>query len=320
MTRIASGLWGLSFVLGCVVPRPALAHPGAGIVVDARGNVTFVLFGAHHLMRITPDGRVAPFTRDERLSAPHHLAPTPDGGVYVASDLDGRVWRVDRDGRLHLHLDSRDVNAERRFQAGAYGDPFTVDSAGNVYCLSEPRGSLVRIGRDNDVTPLARGVRLGDLHSRAMMVGRDGALYVSAGGGVWRIVGDSARRIRPVAELAEPAGMAIDASGNMLLADFQRARVIRFNAGGAVTTPPWLADVKFRAPTGIAVNGDTIYVLDNDRMSTAVWRVTPAGAHRIYTESFLGWHARPLIAGVPVLLIALALLERRRKAARAKAG
>lgn len=313
-------VWCFSLSLVCGLPHLAVAHPGAGIVVDARGNVTFVLFGAHHLMRITPDGRVAPFTRDGELSAPHHLALAPDGGVYVASDLDGRVWRVDRDGRLHLHLDSRDVKAGRGFQAGAYGDPFTVDSAGNVYGLSEPRGSLVRIERSNDVTPLGGRVRLGDLHSRAMVVGRDGALYLSAGGGVWRVVGDSARLIRPATELAEPAGIAIDASGNILLADFQSARVIRFNADGVVTTPPWLADVNFRAPTGVAVKGDTIYVLDSDRMSSAVWRVTPAGADRVYTESFLGWHARPLIAGVPVLLIALAVLERRRKAARAKAG
>jgi len=48
-----------------------VAHPGAGIVVDQRGQVYFLLSGAPHnrIMKIDRQGNVAPLIIDERLQA-----------------------------------------------------------------------------------------------------------------------------------------------------------------------------------------------------------------------------------------------------------
>lgn len=290
------------------------AHPGPGIVVDSRGNVYFVVFGASHLMKLDPRGRASVFVSDDRVRLPHHLVIGRDrSSLYVTSDDDGRVWRVDSAGRLTLHLDSRRLaRAASRFQVGAGGDPFAVDSAGGVYALAEPSASaIVRADSTGPPVPLAPRARLGPMHFRAMTVAGDGALYVSDAGGIWRIRGDSAQLIRPRgAAFEQPVGVARDDAGNILVADYRARRVHRLASDGSINTPTWLADARFHGPTGVAVAGDTVYVLDNGFRSAAVWRLTDAGVERIYTQSMVGWHAPRLFWLVPVLLVALALLNR----------
>lgn len=301
-------------------PAPAAAHPGAGIVADARGNVYFVVFGSSHLMKLSPDGRASVFVSDDRIRIPHHLSIGPDGAIYVASDDDGRVWRVDADGRLTLHLDSRRQAGRARHMVGAGGDPFAVDASGVVYALAEPGGtSLIRIAGDShgSLPPFSR---LDRLHYRAMTVGPDGALYVTDAGRVWRVIADSARTIVPRgATLQQPMGIALDGNGNILVADYAARSVVRFTSDGVVNTPPRLASARFQGPSGVAAAGDTIYVLDNGPRSAAVWRITNDRVARVYTQSLWGWHQRTILLGVPALLVLLLVVNRvqRRRAARA---
>lgn len=305
-----------------VCPATAAAHPGAGIVADARGNVYFVVFGSSHLMKLTPDGRATVFVSDDRIRVPHHLSIGPEGSLYVASDDDGRVWRVELDGRITLHLDSRRHLERPRLSVGAGGDPFAVDSAGAVYALVEPNGTaLIRIAgvRHDPIPPFSR---LDRMHYRAMTVGPDGALYLTDSGRVWRVLPDSARTISPRgAGLLQPMGVAVDRSGNILVADYAARSVVRFTADGIVNTPPRIASMRFRGPSGVTSVGDTVYVLDNSAGSVAVWRITSDGARRVYTASFWGWHQRTALFALPAVLAALLVVGRlrRRRAARAAA-
>ena len=304
-------------------PGSAAAHPGAGIVADARGNVYFVVFGSNHLVKLTPDGRASVFVSDDRIRIPHHLSIGPDGAIYVASDDDGRVWRVDADGRLTLHLDSRRQAGRAPHVVGAGGDPFAVDASGAVYALAEPNGTtLIRIMGDSH-TPLAVRTRLERMHYRGMTAGPDGALYVTDVGRVWRVLGDSARTIAPRgAPLLQPMGIALDGDGNILVADYATRSVVRFTSDGVVNTPSRLASARFQGPSGVAAAGDTIYVLDNGPRSAAVWRITDERVARVYTESFWGWHQRTILLGVPALLVLLLVLNRvqRRRATRMDHG
>ena len=295
-------------------PMPAAAHPGAGIVADARGNVFFVVFGSSHLMKLTPDGRASVFVSDERIRVPHHLSIGPEGSLYVASDDDGRVWRVDADGRLTLHLDSRRQTRHARLMVGAGGDPFAVDAAGAVYALAAPNGAaLVRIVGDSHVS-LPPFTRLERLHYRAMTVGPDGALYLTDSGRVWRVSSDTARSIAPRgAALAQPMGIALDRSGNILVVDYADRAVIRFTSQGIVNTPRRLASMRFRGPSGVTTAGDTVYVLDNSSSSAAVWRITGDDVDRVYTQSFWGWHQRKVLLSLPVALLALLVSNRLRR-------
>lgn len=314
-TRWCALLFGLVLLLA--FPVQADAHPGAGIVVDRNGTVYFVVAGASHLMKIRPGERATLFAIDERLRVPHHLTYGRDGFIYVASDDDGRVFRIDATGRVELHFDSRRAQraASSTLQIGAWGDPFTVDSAGNVYALAKAGApALVRISRDGEVVRIATRARMQPLHFRGMSMGPDGALYLSDSGRVWRIRGDSAEAIVPRgANLENPTGLVLDAAGNIYVADASTRRVVRLAPDGRVNTPLELARLRFRAPTGVALRHDTLYLLDNAPGSTAVWRVVRGDAERVYTQSFWKWHLRSVIAGMPFLLLALLVTDRYQK-------
>ena len=303
-----------SVTLACaMLATPAFAHPGAGIVVDRHGNVYFVLPATNHLMKIDRSGRVTEFARDERLNNPHHLTYGRDGHIYVASDDDARVYRIDSTGALALHFDAVRVNRRAPVRVGAWGDPFTVDSAGNIYALAEPNGrALVRIAPDGAVTPLASRARFSPLHFATMAWGPDGALYLTDEWRVWRITGDSARSIVPRGQpLGRAAGLALDGSGNLYVVDYLERRIVRLAPDGTVNTPAALARRSFRAPTGVAVAGDTVFVLDNGTGSTAVFRLVEDDLSRVYTESFWKWHLRYFFLALGAVLLFLLIANRR---------
>jgi len=217
--RLVAGI-----VASLMFASPAAAHPGSGIVVDRNGNVFFVMLGSSAIMKLSRDGSVRVLVDDERLRLPHHLVLGRDGALYAASDVDGKVWRVGADGSLREHFNSKRVPRAPRpgaeVHVGAFGDPFTLDSAGNVYALGSASDStLIRIALDGTVTPLAVNAKFGGLHFSSMTWGLDGALYVSDKTRVWRIVGDSATAIVPSGvALFRATGLAVDREGNIYVA------------------------------------------------------------------------------------------------------
>jgi sugar lactone lactonase YvrE len=293
------------------------AHPGSGILVDGNGNVYFVVLGSSSIMRLGADRKVVEFVTDERLRYPHHLISGRDGTIYVASDHDGRVWRVAADGTLKEHFNSARVRqpngASWQIQVGNGGDPFTVDSIGNVYAVITAIGAqIVRISADGNVTPIATNTRFGNLHFSSMSWGgggSDGALYLTDANRVWRIVGDSATAIVPRgSDLSAADGIAIDSVGNIYVADY-RTGVVRFDRSGAVTTPPAVARLRARNPTGVTLAGNDVYVLDNPPGGIAIWRVRGDRAERLYSKMSLQAYMRFLFPGVLVLLVVLVVLN-----------
>ena len=303
-----------------IAPEPARAHPGTGILVDRAGNVYFVLLGEPVIMRRTPDGRVEPFVSDPRLSAPHHLVWGESGEMYVASDNDGVVWRVSAAGALTRHLNSyqtRRASDYRQFQAGAWGDPFTVGADGAVYALARPGWpEIIRVDTGGGIVPFAGKRGIGNLHFSGMALGPDGALYVTDERRVWRFTRDGGTLLVSRA-LEQASGIALDADGQLLVADYAAGRIARFSPNGAETTPPEFRRLRLRHPTGIAVSGGDIYVLDHAPFSTAIWRLRGEAAERIYVRREAGAYGQWVVPAVPVLLLVLLVLNRRQ---RRKAG
>lgn len=311
--RTASRALGVVFLVilaSSSLATRADAHPGSGIVVDRDGNVFFVIAGSNVIMKLTRDGKASVLYGGDALRLPHHLVLGKDGTLYTASDFDGKVWRVGADGTLQEHFNSNrapPASGQPELYVGFGGDPFTIDAAGNVYALATKLApAVVRITTDGKVTPIARNAKFGELHFSSMTWGADGALYLTDENRVWRIVEDSATAIVPRGvQLSRATGISVDSAGNIYVADYGARRVVRFAPDGSVSTPPSLARLSLKNPTGIAMADGAIYVLDNPPGGVAVWRLRGDEADLLYSQRAWRIYAGSALLIVFPLLLAL---------------
>lgn len=281
--------------------------------MDSAGNVYVVGGPANGVFRIDPEGAVTRMLSAAdrgRVQNPHHLVLAADGGLYVVGDADSIVWRIDRKGKMTRHYPER---GQRGIGiVGLGGDPFTVDRAGNVYCVNERRRShcqVLRIAPKGRLSVLAGGetgwadgrpaaARFRGLHVGGFAWGPEGSLYLTDAmtrirridrtGHVETLAGgaDSGYRDGPAnqARFAMAAGLSVAPDGTVYVADALNRRVRRLSPSGDVTTVagsgkrgradgPALR-ATFAYPSGVACAPDgSVYVLDfDDRAEAALIR------------------------------------------------
>jgi DNA-binding beta-propeller fold protein YncE len=251
----------LAFIAAGLFPASVTAHPGSGIAVDRLGQVYFLDTGSG-LWKIDMRGKL---TKLSELR-PHWLAidandrfantPLPTGAL-------GEISRVGNSPTLLLSTDW----------------PIAIGQDGNLYYQSGRPGDLrlMRMTPSGTTSVFARlptTVKGEPLpHISGIVAGPDGFLYYTEDTAIRRITPRG--RISTVATVRAlvngpsiPAtdqhpylrGFAVDARGGMYVADAGDARVLKITAKGKVTTllqteSPW-------APTGIALFGNNVYVLE----------------------------------------------------------
>ena len=174
------------------------------------------------------------------MNAPYGVAADGAGNVYIADLGNNRVRRISADGIISTVAGTG--------QAGSDGDGgaasaaqlhsprnVAVDGAGNLY-ISEFEGHRIR------------------------RVAADGVIRTIAGNGIAGASGDGG--VATSAELAYPAGMAVDFSGALYIADSGNHAIRRvFN--GVISTVP-LGGFTLSLPTGVARDGTNgFYVADS---------------------------------------------------------
>lgn len=249
---------------------PALAHPSAGIVVDAAKRVYFGDL-SRGLLRLDPDGRVT------RLD--------PEGGHWLALDEAGHFARADLRSSPHWPrwFKRKTPHDARPALIIDGGSPFAIGPDGTLYfaCDDErliPAGlQLGRVspyGKESLVNPKLRPLseRLGGI--KGLAIGTDGAIYATYPKAVLKIAatGEIMPLVNPVVapdcDVAGPShdapslrGIAVDARDVAWVVASGCRSVLRIAPGAGITTA--LKSEKPWVPAGVFVRGTDLYVLEH---------------------------------------------------------
>ena len=234
-------------------PR-ALARDAAGILYIADTT-------NHCIRKITRDGQVTTFSgagvagfldgprADARFNLPNGVAVAPDGALYVADAVNVRVRRVSPGGTVTTYAGEGVLGyADGCSQDARFTSPraIAIDTAGILYV--------------SDVG-----------NSRVRKVNKAGTVFLLAGNGRGRCIDGPG----PHASFREPCGLAVDADGNVYVADTDNhcLRLIGDDAMVDTLTGdghalPDLVDgpgpaARFNTPTGLCLGpAGELYVAD----------------------------------------------------------
>ncbi|MFI5163358.1 MAG: NHL repeat-containing protein [Sphingobacteriales bacterium] len=231
-----------------------------GLVVDATGNVYVADAGNNMIRKISPVGLVSTLagspikgSQDGTGTAagfqyPAAVAIDASGNVYVADQGNNLIRKVTSAGVVTTLAGSGSVGSANGLgTAASFYDVIgvAVDASGNVY-VSDQGNNLIR-----KITPA-------------------GAVSTFAGSGA----SGSADGTGTAASFNTPAGITIDGSGNLYVADEFNQKIRKITPAGVVTTIAGTgavgsangaaATATFNYPTGVAIDANgAIYVADH---------------------------------------------------------
>ena len=230
----------------------AILSQAEGIAFDAAGNI-YVADAAEHRVRKIAHGVITTFAG---TGAPGFSG---DGGAAIAAQLDS-PYGLMFDGAGNLLI--ADLGNARVRRVTADGNIATVAGGGSVGPSSAGDGiaaPLVALNAPRNLcTDGHGGFYVSDFGANSVYrVASDGSLSIAAGSGTRGYSGDG--YAATLAQLANPAGIAIDRSGSLYIADSGN-HAIRKVAGGIIATVRHAA-----TPTGVAVDSfGTLYIADPD--------------------------------------------------------
>jgi uncharacterized repeat protein (TIGR01451 family) len=311
---------------------PSTPAPGAsvsipvsyGVAVDSAGNTYFPSPNLNAVFKADPTGvvtriagtGVAGYSGDggsalsAQLNGPNGVAVDSLGNVYIADTNNWRVRKVDGSGNISTVAGNGscceptgdDGSANGAGIGLAYG--LAVDSSGNLY-ISDISNSIVREVAAGIITTVAGngssgysgdggpatsaklyepyGIAVdasGNLYIadrfnyRVRMVSTSGVIKTVAGNGSCCYAGDGGAATSAL--LGAPSGVAVDASGDLYIADTSNNRIRKVNPAGIITTVAGngaygfsgeggaATAARLEAPEGVAVDASgNLYIADS---------------------------------------------------------
>lgn len=255
----------------------------ASVAVDSVGNV-FVASSTHHkIYRITQTGSKSTYagsgnvgmadgdSTDAEFNAPSGLAFDRSGNLYVADKGNNVIRRISPSRFVELVTGS--ATGAAGFANGT-GTTARFESPSGI--ALEPAGSFVVADAGNNAI-------------RRLTVGIGGSVSVSTISGLDTTAG-STDGLASIARFNGPTGVAVDAAGNIFVADRSNHVLRRISPAGAVSTIAGAAlasgfvddlgaAARFSAPAGLAVDPTSTLVVadrDNHRIRRVVTNYVPS--------------------------------------------
>ena len=256
----------------------------SAVAVDSVGNVYVADIGNNAIRKMTPVGTAWVVTTlaglaghygsadgtgsDARFKGPASVAVDIHGNIYVADQVNHTIRKMTPAGEVTT-------------LAGLAGSSGTANGTGSMARFNGPTGVAV---------DSAGNVYVADfLNNRIRKVTAAGVVATLAGSGNF----GSTDGTGSAARFSFPTGVAVDANGNVYVADAGNSSIRKVTPAGVVTTLAGLdgshgsADgtgsaAQFDVPYGVAVdNAGNVYVTDNGNHNLR--KVTPVGTNWVVT-------------------------------------
>jgi len=264
------------------------------LVADDRLNIYISDFDGHRVFRLSPDGLlttvagtgVPGYAGDggpaamAQVAFPAGLTMGFDGSLYIADSANHAVRRITN-------------GVVATFASAGTPVALALDVFATLYVADAEAGAVLRFPLSGELPPLdiqtrdlarAPNLTLYFAEGAAGIVERiplSGNISLAAGGA------DPARGdggAATVALLNHPSGVAVDAAGNLYIADRDNHRVRSVAPDGTITSVA--PAVAWSAPSGISADAaGNIYVVDTGRKQ--VVRIAPAGTVQLVAPNVL---------------------------------
>jgi sugar lactone lactonase YvrE len=227
------------------------------------------------------------------VHAPSGVAVDAAGNIYVSDSANHQIRKITANGTIQnlagTFTGSGGQDGTKWNARFANPQGLATDTSGNIYVADQDNHAIRKITANGTVTTVAGSF----ISDNSAFTGSATGFSGSADGGG-----------KTNARFNKPADVAVDAAGNIYVADSGNHAIRKISTNGTVTTLAGTkgaagkinalgANARFRAPQGIAVDGNgTVFVADTGNQ--VIRRITANGTVTTFAGAAFTGSASPL--------------------------